>query len=549
MIQLTPEMAALKSSSEIDTRAFTWTFDCLDEDHELEHFFSGLPGFHSSNVLKDPLYGLNDQQKLRLLEAVIRLLDCTFSSNLLPEQVKRRRADICANAIELVDTPDAFPKVVRKLASEDDYGPLQSTQTVDFVRRWGDRKGGYSTLDQAIFSTAIARVRRHDDSWFILASDELGIPEVVLRSHAADGDNLSFAILIYVTRQQFTYIRDPSWPSDAISGVLTAASKFNVQDTSPELQHEFCALWNQIVRDAQNGSSKIPEDVLGLIRNPYIALHQGTNSAPTRFSPSTGDDDPILYNEMIYPLCRVTDHVHNVSASTTSPHTVPHDGAAISPTSLPSPVVRSFPLPAPFHVDESPTTVSPLDNSNPTRQIIESFRVPVTSPDQAAACGMRDTVPLGITTPLPTPETSTPTPHLLSTSIPASVPPQHCPNPLAPSCPPNFQTLASSNPSLDRVLHSATASPSASPGLTDRDASPEEHDSLMPGLREGKDELHPPAVNRISTVTMLDPQSPSPPSVTDSDQAIAGCSPREPISGRTGGGHPSHDSQRSYDIV
>jgi hypothetical protein len=207
-------------------------------------------------VLKEPLYGLDDQQKLRLLEAVIRLLDRTFSSNLLPDQVKRRRADICANAIELVDTPDAFPKVVRKLASEDDYGPLQSTQTVDFVRRWGDRKGGYSTLDQAIFSTAIARVRRHDDSWFILASDELGIPEVVLRSHAADGDNLSFAILIYVTRQQFTYIRDPSWPSDAISGVLTAASKFNVQDTSPELQHEFCALWNQIVRDARMAHQK-----------------------------------------------------------------------------------------------------------------------------------------------------------------------------------------------------------------------------------------------------------------------------------------------------
>jgi hypothetical protein len=217
MIQLTPEKAALKSSSEIDTRAFTWTFDSLDEDHELERFFSGLPGFHSSNVLKEPLYGLDDQQKLRLLEAVIRLLDRTFSSNLLPDQVKRRRADICANAIELVDTPDAFPRIVRKLASEDDYGPLQSTQIVDFVRRWGDRKGGYSTLDQAIFSTAIARVRRHDDSWFILASDELGIPEAVLRSHAAHGDNLSFAILIYVTRQQFTHIRNPSWPSDAIS--------------------------------------------------------------------------------------------------------------------------------------------------------------------------------------------------------------------------------------------------------------------------------------------------------------------------------------------
>jgi hypothetical protein len=238
---MTPEEAALKSSSEIDTRAFTWTFDSLDEDHELDRFFSGMPGFHNSRVLKQPLHNLDDQQKLRLLEAVIRLLDRTFSSNLLSDQVKRKRADICAKAIEVVETPDAFPKIVRRLASEDGYGPVQSSQIVDFVRRWGDRKGEYSTLDQAIFSIVVARVQQRDDSWFNLASDQLGVPETVLRSHAAHGDNLSFAILIYVTRQQFSHIRNPSWPSNTISNVLEAASKFNVQDTSPELQHEFCA--------------------------------------------------------------------------------------------------------------------------------------------------------------------------------------------------------------------------------------------------------------------------------------------------------------------
>ena len=70
--RLTPEKAALNSSSEIDTRALMWTFDSLDEDHELECFFSGLPGFHNSNVLKEPLHGLNSQQRLRLLEAVDR---------------------------------------------------------------------------------------------------------------------------------------------------------------------------------------------------------------------------------------------------------------------------------------------------------------------------------------------------------------------------------------------------------------------------------------------------------------------------------------------
>ena len=182
LASLTPEEAILKSSSEIDTRAFTWTFESLDEDHELDRFFSGLPGFHNSRILKGPLYGVDDQQKLRLLEAAIRLLDRTLSSNVLPDQVKRQRVDICTNAIDLVVTPDAFIAIILGFATEDRYGPAQSTEIVEFVRRWNNREDQNTTLVQAIFSIVVARVQRHDDSWFNLASNELGIPETVLQS-------------------------------------------------------------------------------------------------------------------------------------------------------------------------------------------------------------------------------------------------------------------------------------------------------------------------------------------------------------------------------
>jgi len=86
----TAEGTALHFPSEIDTRAFMWTFDILDEDHELERFFSGLPGFRISKVVGDPLPGLTWEQKGRLCQAVIGLFDRTFSSNLLPESVKSR---------------------------------------------------------------------------------------------------------------------------------------------------------------------------------------------------------------------------------------------------------------------------------------------------------------------------------------------------------------------------------------------------------------------------------------------------------------------------
>ena len=48
----TAEETALESSSAIDTRAFIWTFNCFDEDHELERFFSGLPGRLASATRK-----------------------------------------------------------------------------------------------------------------------------------------------------------------------------------------------------------------------------------------------------------------------------------------------------------------------------------------------------------------------------------------------------------------------------------------------------------------------------------------------------------------
>ena len=389
-IHLTPEKAALNSSSEVDTRALMWTLDSLDEDHELEYFFSVLPGFHNSKVLKQPLHSLDSQQWSRLSEAVIRLLDRTFSSNSLPDQAKHHRADICVNAMKLVDPPNpkAFPDIVRRLASEDRYGPLQSCKIVDFVRRWGSGKCELSPLDQTIFSIVVARVQQRDDSWFTLASDQLGIPEPTLRSHAKHGDNLSFAILIYVTRKQFKHFGNRLWPQNTILGILSAASKFNMQDMSPDLRREFCVLWNHIVRKAQNDKNrKISKRILKPIRHVYIGLHQGTNSAPTDFSASTREDHDILDDPDSYPLCDVADHGHDESY-VAAPHS--HDDPSLSPASLDIPAAPSFPLPALSHVDEGVTTVPLHDNSHITRQTTQSFHVPVTSPDPASTSAMRD---------------------------------------------------------------------------------------------------------------------------------------------------------------
>jgi len=578
-MQKSAEETALNSPSEIDTRVFLWTFDSLDEDHELEHFFSGLPGFRVSKVVNDPLPSLTYEQKHKLLEALIGLLNRTFSSDLLQERVKSQRAVICANAIDPADIPGVFWWILHRVLSDDQYGPVQSAEIGHFVRGWGNSKDVNTTMViSAIVSSVVAKAQRRDGSWFILASNALGIPEAVLRDHTTHGDSLSLAILIHVTRQQFSHYWKSSWPARRFSKVLEAASKFNVQDTSPELQHEFCALWNQIVLKAQNDAGSMALHILGPIRNAYIALHQGTNTAPTRFSASTSNRDVILREPSSYPVCNVAGHIHDDSASTTLPPTVLHDNTALVTASPASPDAPSSSIPAPLHVTTSLTDAPPLDNSNQTT--IESPRIPATSPDTATVGAIRGIVCSGITMPHPTPETSTSASPLSSTSPPAAISLQHNADLLTPSGVPNLPFSASSSPVLDNIpptgpplsSHSpmtrsdlspsfpeshrsikVTTAPSASPGPTsapDPGAAAEGDGSPKPGLRKEKDALGPPLVNRANNMATPDlpPQSPSLPSATGSDVAIAGPSLRELNAERTGD-HPPHPSHCRYDVV
>ena len=446
-----PEKAApsLKSPPDLDTRALMWTFGRLDEDHELVRFFSGLPGFHSSKVVKDPLRGLTNEQKLEIFTAVIRFLDRTFSSDLLSVRVKRQRVDICEKAIDLVETPEAFLQIVRGLASANRFnepvlGPVQSTEIVQFVRHLGNRKGKDTATPviRALFSIAVARVQRHDDSWFILASDEMAIPEAVLRSHAAYGDSLSLVILIHIIRQQLTYLQTPPWPYREISSALISASKFDVRDTSLELQHEFCALWNQIVRKQLNENnwtiSWWMRDVLYSVRGVCTALHQGTDSALT---------NDFSNFAIAGAVCNVPSHVLDESAPTTFPRTVQQNDHTLAIVSLTSPDAPSSSVPTPTHVDEN-LTVPPLDNSHPTHQPVE---ISLTSPNPSNAGAIEDIVSSGITTSYPTPEAATSPPPSPSASPPDPIFLQHRADILTSSNLPDLPSPAS-GPVRDNVL-------------------------------------------------------------------------------------------------
>ena len=285
-VHKTAEETALKSPSEIDTRAFMWTFESLDEDHELERFFSGLPGFRSSKVVDDPLRKLDVLQIWNICDALYGLLDRTLSSDLLSESVKIQRAMILVKALDLKHFPNPFIIFKSILYTFRYSGPLASS-IAKICRDCRDDSDEGTVLEaQATISEIVAKMQPRDDSWFILASNELRVQEAVLRDHATNGNSLSLAILIHLTRQQFSHLGNRNWPSDTFSFVLWFASKFNARDTSPELQHKFCALWNQIVRKMQNDNDRsLAKLLLRNIHKVYIALHEDTGG-PIIYGPN-----------------------------------------------------------------------------------------------------------------------------------------------------------------------------------------------------------------------------------------------------------------------
>jgi hypothetical protein len=400
-VQRTAEETALKSPSAIDTRAFMWAFESLDEDDELERFFAGLPGFRTSKVVADPLPSLFSGQMLNLIVASDGLLDRTLSSDLLPDSVRKRRAMILAKALDPKHFPYAFSTIESILCEFQYSGPL-ATGIAEILRGWrlqNDRDEGTVLQTQAIISEIVARMKPRDDSWFILASSELGVPEDDLRGYAADGSSLSLAILIYLTRQQSSHLGNQ--PSDMFSSIVLLASRFNVRNTSPELQHKICALWNQIVCKAQKDNDwEMAELLLGNIRRVYAAIHGDSEGSiiycdgsdvimvnpnymvipgcsRVREHPPLDDSDPSSYS-----LCDVPDHhpylTPHIPDRTSSPRIVPYDDD--------TPVIPpycSFSSPDITYTPAEGADALPLDNniSIPVNTTTETHRILSTSPD------------------------------------------------------------------------------------------------------------------------------------------------------------------------
>ena len=302
------EQTALKVSSDIDGRALMWTYESLDEDHELELFFSGIPGFCSSSVVVNPQSSLAKLDTQRTGRALKAFLERTWSSTLLPEAIKTRRLVICVRAIDAAHLSHSAWHILHLFLAPQRTLMRSVEIGHSLISRCDNVGQKYALCAQGIIADIVANVPQRNERWFSLTMHHLGISERVLQGYLDHGDSVLLANLIHLTRQLLRNIIGAHWEAFAVARYfLPQASTFHVQNTLPGLQRDFCDLWNEIVLQAHANEHELPLYILQQTRFIYLALHR-INDAVSTTIPASTHDFSILDQSSSYPLCSIPNH-------------------------------------------------------------------------------------------------------------------------------------------------------------------------------------------------------------------------------------------------
>lgn len=319
-------------SSEIDLGILDWTIGAMGEDDTLEKFFDAIPGFFNSPMVTDLKRLPAHMFRSKFVASWGGFLARNLLSNSVSDDIRTRRLVLCMNVIKEICDDDGPSNILRHLSSlRFDHMP-PSIQAAQILAPWYT-SGDSNTSGLARYTVAkmLPYVRERDDRWITFAEDAFGLPEHILRGHVAHGDNsVLLAIFNHAARQ---VIHTELWKWE----MLPSISKFDILNTHPGLQNEFCAIWNEIVRKARD--KKDPHvQVLHGIRHLYIALHHGTHAAPTEFDAAT-PSDTILNDPHAYPLCDIATH-----------HT---------DSTVPPPYKPGDPCDSPHHLSRSESQITP----------------------------------------------------------------------------------------------------------------------------------------------------------------------------------------------
>jgi hypothetical protein len=392
----TAEQFAFRLGPEIDLDSLMWMFRSLDEDKELEQFFEGIPGLSESKTLTIALNFIKRNEKI-FLNALIDLMNRTLSSDLISEAVKLRRIIICTKVVDATSLLGPW-WILRRVLLGDWHKFLGCLEFGIFVQNWKNIAHPVTRFyAQCVAAVTISSVplRRRDDRWFYLASGPLGTSKNLFQNYLKHRESILLAHAIFIIRQTIqTYSgsaeRHRSEILGASSKALDSLRRLDHRHTFPDLQHEFCGVWNQLVDLAQNDDRPhivcVATAALKNIRKLYIGLHKGTSASPISFSGATDDSDPVLDDARSYCKCDVYGHrsLHSLpqlrveepapEVAENDPPTPTAGGISLAPLQV---AARSFPTP------RSPTSVGARSLSQPAPPSYEAVHAAsgsITSP-------------------------------------------------------------------------------------------------------------------------------------------------------------------------
>lgn len=278
--------AACAISSDVNYDAFWWTFESLKRDSELERFYDAIPDLCTSQV--DSLQKFIHRNREELSIGLVGLMDRTFSSNLVAESVKQQRIKICMRAVGATNEALlGYWYFLRRVLRGEWPSFLESVPFGRFVQSW--QSSADTTMNlciRCVVSAIIARAPACDETWTQLVRDHLpvshhlGDSESTPQDHLVRRRSLLLANLNCIVSHIAQFDPRPvsqqayDFVVESLS-VLESICKFDVQGTSPSLQHEHCRLWNQLVQNqpVQNAANPPIRDLTVITLNQICKVH------------------------------------------------------------------------------------------------------------------------------------------------------------------------------------------------------------------------------------------------------------------------------------
>ena len=292
------EASALTSFEEFYVQVLSWTFDHTNEEDGLDEFLAAIPGFFDSLSVTKIQKVLDAGIPKKLSNAVLRSMDRSLSSDLFSESVRQQRSNTCMKVLEIGRVPPAMTvgESLRFIGT----GVFKWTELGLFATSVD------SVEAQCVTALVTTQTRGSDHRWIQAMERQLGVSEAILQGYVQDGDSLLLANLIKSVRrlERRQLLPDQMKPVD---DTLTSLSKFDARNTLPELQVDFCQLWDTTLSTAQQElGTYIGRRALSTLRRiigVYSALHPSTDVPPVAHQ-AIGDDVRQDGDEArSYPFC------------------------------------------------------------------------------------------------------------------------------------------------------------------------------------------------------------------------------------------------------